>query len=159
MPADVRMATSDDIDRLVQVRFDYFAAENWEVSPEKHRMIETSLRRYYSNHLNTGFFAFFVEMGGELASVAFLAISEKPANLSFSTGRIGTVYNVLTYPGHRRKGYATGVMNALIREAEKQNLSYLELFASEAGKPLYQKLGFREPSRPDPHTEMRLPLL
>lgn len=158
MPETVRMASPHDIDKLVSVRFDYFAAEGWEISREQREVIETNLRQYFANYLNTDFFAALVEVDGTIAAVAFLAISAKPANLSFPTGKTGTVLNVLTYPEHRKRGYATRAMQALIDEARRQNLSYIELTASESGKPLYQKLGF-ELSKPYPHfTDMKLPL-
>ena len=149
----------DDIDNLIKVRFDYFAVEKWEVSSERHDMIENNLRWYYLKYLNTDFHAALVEIDNEIASVAFLAISAKPANLTFPTGKTGTVLNVLTYPEHRKKGYATTTMNLLLDEANRQGLSYVELSASQAGKSLYQKLGFKE-SKPSEHfTQMTLSLL
>lgn len=153
------MASLDDIDNLVKVRFDYFAAEKWEVSPERHEIIENSLRQYYLKYLNTDFYVAFVEVDSEIASVAFLAISNKPANLSYPTGRIGTIFNVLTYPKYRKRGYATCTMNLLLAEAKKQNLSYIELSASEVGKSLYQKLGFKESISSAHFTNMKLSLL
>ena len=153
------MACLDDLDDLVKVRFDYFAAERWEVSPEQHEIIEKNLRQYYSKYLNTDFYAAFVEVDNEIASVAFLAISNKPASLSFPTGRTGTVLNVLTYLKYRKKGYATSTMNLLLDEAKKQGLSYVELSASESGKLLYQKLGFKESKSSAHFTEMKLSLL
>ena len=155
---NVRMAALNDIDSLIKVRFDYFAAEVWQLTSEQHEVIENSLRQYYPKHLNIDFFAAFVEAGSEIASAAFLAISEKPANLSFPTGKVGTVLNVFTYPEYRKKGYASSTMNALICEAKKQNLSYIELSASQSGKPLYEKLGFKEITSGH-FTDMKLSLL
>ena len=156
LAANIRRASFDDIDNLVKVRFDYFAAEKGEVSPEQRRIIEKNLREYFSKYLNTDFYAVFAEVENQIASVAFLAISNKPANLSFPTGRTGTVLNVLTYPEYRNKGYAASTMNVLLDEAKKQGLSYVELSASESGKSLYQKLGFEE-SKPKAHfTAMKL---
>lgn len=40
--------------------------------------------------------------------------------------------------------YATSTMSVLIKEAKRQNLSYIELSASASGKQLYDKLGFQE---------------
>ena len=153
------MASLNDIDTLVKVRFDYFAAENLEVSTEQHRIIENNLRQYYSKYLNTDFYAAFVEIDNEIVSVAFLAVSNKPANLSFPTGKTGTIFNVLTYPEYRNRGYATSIMKLLLDEAKKQDLSYVDLSSSESGKSLYQKLGFKE-SKPSAHfTNMKLSLL
>jgi len=159
LSVNIRMASLDDIDDLVKVRFDYFSAENWEVSSEQCKVIETSLRQYYLKYLDTDFFAAIVEVDGRIASVAFLAISNKPANLSFPSGRTGTVFNVLTYPEFRKRGYATSTMNLLIDQAKKQNLSFIELSASALGKPLYQKLGFNETKPSEHFINMKLSLL
>jgi len=153
------MASLNDIDTLVKARFDYFAAENWQVSLEQREAIETNLREYYSKYLNTGFFATLAEEDGEITSVAFLAISTRPANLSFPTGKIGTILNVLTYPEYRKRGYATSTMGALIFEARNQNVSYIELLSSESGKSLYQKLGFVESVKSEHFIDMKLSLL
>lgn len=142
---NVRMATLNDVDMLLKVRFDYFAAEKWELTEPESISISTQLQQYYPKHLNHDFFAAIVEDdNGNIASTAFLVIFEKPANLSWPTSKTGLILNVLTYPEYRRMGCATNAMNLLIEEAKRQNLSYLELTASPLGKPLYKKLGFQE---------------
>ena len=155
----IRMASLDDIDTLVEARFAYFAAEGWEVSPAQQERIEANLCAYYLAHMNVDFFAAFVEEQGEVASVAFLAVSARPANPSFPTGKVGMILNVLTYAKHRRKGYATQAMEALIGEARNQNLSYIELSASPAGRPLYERLGFVKALKSEHFTDMKLSLL
>lgn len=155
----VRMATLKDVDILVKARFDYFAAEKWELSSDEKTVIGTQLQQYYPEHLDRDFFAAFVEDDeGIIASTAFLLISERPANLSWPTGKTGMILNVHTYPEYRRKGYATSIMNLLIEEAKRQNLSYIELSASPHGKPLYEKLGFQALGSSD-FTDMKLSLL
>jgi GNAT superfamily N-acetyltransferase len=93
-----------------------------------------------------------------IVSTAFLVIFEKPANLSWPTGKTGMILNVLTYPQYRRMGYAINTMNLLIEKAKQQNLSYIELSASDLGKPLYKNLGFQE-LEPSHFTEMKMSLL
>jgi len=159
LSVNIRIAELDDIDNLVKARFDYFAAEKWDVSFEQHEVIEKNLREYYSKHLNNDFFVALVEVDNEIASIAFLAVSAKPANLSFPTGKTGTVLNVLTYPNYRKKGYATMSMNLLIEIAKAQSLSYVELSASESGKSLYQRLGFKEKEASEHFIGMKLSLM
>lgn len=141
----VRFANHDDFDKLIRVRFDYFTADNYELTDEMRKRINTQLAEYYEKHLNNDFFAALVEDDdGKLAATAFLVISDMPANTLCPTGRYGKVLNVLTYEQYRRKGYATAAMKMLIEEAKRQNLSYMELSASEMGKGVYKKLGFQE---------------
>lgn len=155
----IRFADRNDIQKLIQVRFDYFSNEKFVIKDDQKEKITLQLREYYAAHLNQDFFAAFAEEDdGTIVSTAFLTVIEKPANLNFPTGKTGLILNVLTYPEHRRKGYATQVLNILIEEARKHNLSYMELSASESGKPLYQKLGFEEPN-PNGFTPMKLSLM
>ena len=157
MSIKIRLASVDDIENLIKVRFDYFDIEKWEVSAIQHIEIENSLREYFTKYLNTDFFAAFVEVEDKIASVAFLSISYKPANLSFPTGKTGTIFNVLTYPKYRKNGYATTIMNFLLDIAKTKNLSYVDLTATKLGKPIYEKLGFTEEE--SKYTKMKLSLL
>jgi predicted GNAT family acetyltransferase len=153
------MANLNDIAKLIKVRFDYFATENWEVTNKISEQIRTQLQSYYSKHMNDDFFAAFVEdEDGNVVSTAFLVIVEKPANLSWPTGKTGTILNVLTYSDYRNKGYATMALNLLIDIAKKQDVSFIDLSASELGRSLYKKLGFQEKGSSH-FTEMRKYLL
>lgn len=141
----VRFADIKDNDKLVKVIFDYFAAENYDISDDMGAMIKSKLVEYYKKHLNDDLFIALVEDDdGNIASSAFLAITEMPASLSCPTGIYGKIFNVLTYPRYRKKGYATAALNLLIEEAKKRKLSYIEISASEMGRPVYKKLGFQE---------------
>lgn len=153
-----RFAATSDINTLIRVRFDYFSAEDWTLTDGKMAMIRSQLQQYYQERLNRDFFAVFAENNDRaIVSVAFLVISEKPANLSFPTGKTGMLLNVLTYPEFRSMGYATQVLNLLIDKAKEENLSFIQLSASESGRTLYEKLGF---IKSESHfTEMKLPLL
>lgn len=154
-----RFADYNDIDKLITVRFDYFATENLEITDDLRDMINYQLLQYFEKHLNDDLFAALIEDdNGNVVSSAFLVITEMPANLSWPTGRIGKILNVLTYPSYRKKGYATAAMNLLIEEAKKKDLSYIELSASDLGKPLYKKLGFIEKNSSQ-FTPMKLTLL
>ena len=159
MDINMRMATIDDIDKLVKARFDYLEDDKVEMTFEQRLIIEVNLQQYFSSHLGTNdFFAVLVEHDDQIISLAFLAISEKPPNEFFPTGKVGTLLNVFTYPEYRKKGLATNMINTLIKEAKQQNLSYIELSSSESGKPLYKKFGFEE-LKPSKYTEMKLSLL
>lgn len=158
MEEAIRLATADDIDKLIRLRFDFFAEENVNISTGMYAMFESNLRQYYARRLNNGFFAALAEVDQKIAAAAFMAVTEKPPNLCFPTGKTGTILNVLTYPKYRKKGYATRVMDLLIEVAKKNNLSYLELSATEQGKELYKKLGFKERGARR-FTDMKLSLL
>ncbi|MBQ2326564.1 MAG: GNAT family N-acetyltransferase, partial [Clostridia bacterium] len=78
------------------------------------------------------------------------------ANRWHPNGRTATVLNVFTWPDHRRKGYAEGLMHMLMDYAATLDLSYVDLQAAPQAKHLYEKLGFIVP--PSKNTPMRCPM-
>ncbi|MCL2807043.1 MAG: GNAT family N-acetyltransferase [Coriobacteriia bacterium] len=158
MTVKLKMAANSEIEMLIQARLDFFDDQGFDMDSESRTAIKGSLKSYFNQHLGDDFFAALIVDAGNIVSVAFLVVAEKPASPVFPTGKTGTILNVLTYPEHRRKGYALMTMGKLIEEAQQQDLSYLELRASELGKALYQKLGFEE-IEPSRMSNMRLPLL
>ena len=154
----IRLAEPGDLENYIRVRFDYFAAEGWTAADDLKADIRVQLTDYYKAHLNQDFYAAFAVADGAVVSAAFLTINEMPANIATPTGKYGVIRNVLTYPEHRRKGYSTKVLELLIQKAKDENLSCLQLSASEMGKPVYERLGFKPSVKPG-FTDMMLPLL
>ena len=62
--------------------------------------------------------------------------------LLFKTGDVVGIHQIGVPADHQGKGYATQMMRFLIQCAEKWQADYVVLQASEAGRPVYQKLGF-----------------
>ena len=63
---------------------------------------------------------------------------------SFITGKTGTVLNVYTKPEYRKKGYAKKLMNMMLEDAKAENVSIIELKATEDGYSLYRSVGFED---------------
>lgn len=151
----IRTAHQGDIELLVRLRMDYIIADYGEISPTDRKNILARLPGYFWKGLeDKSFLAVLAEVDGDVVSVAYLAICNKPASVVFPTGKIGTLLNVLTYPQHRRKGYAFLVVSRLVEEARKLGVDSIDLTATQEGKSLYDQLGFQESTRP----EMRLRL-
>ena len=62
--------------------------------------------------------------------------------LLFKTSNIVGIHQIGVPADHQGKGYATQMMRFLIQYAQKWQADYAVLQASEAGRPVYQKLGF-----------------
>jgi len=149
-------ATLDDTELLLKLRIDYLLDDGKSPTPSEVELIKNKFREYlYKWLVNDGFFAFVAEKNNAPCSTAFLSIVERPPRNAAASYLVGTVYNVYTYPQHRRKGIATMVMTALLHEAKMLNVASIDLLATDAGKPLYKKLGFQEIND---YTSMRLKL-
>ena len=145
---EVRIATKADIASLVALRLEYLRADYSVLPKEVEQVLRAQLPLYFSRHLGKDCHVYLAEEHQSAVSYAFLIVLEKPANPTFPTGKVGTVMNVYTRPVYRRRGFACALLEQLISDARKMDLSYLELKATEQGLHLYQRLGFnREISR------------
>ena len=102
----LREADIDDVLLLTQLRFTYLREDRGSLTEDEEAALNKSLPDYFRRNIGTMFFAYIAEVNGKAVSTAYLAISEKPANPAFITGKIGTILNVYTHPAYRRKGYA-----------------------------------------------------
>jgi GNAT superfamily N-acetyltransferase len=68
------------------------------------------------------------------------------------SGEVGYVFNVVTEPGYRRRGYSRAAMRALLDWYRERGIISVDLRASPPGEPLYRELGFA----PTAATAMRL---
>ena len=148
-----RIATEKDIDLLVQLRIDYLLDQNTLESLGNMEVLKDSLQAYFTpSFAKNEFMAIIAEDENTVYSTAFLSIADRPPRTSNEPSRIGTVYNVYTYPQFRKQGIATNVMKALLDEAKNLDICAVDLYASSDGKPLYEKLGFKIPF----HTYMKI---
>ena len=147
-----RIATEKDIDLLVQLRIDYLLDQNSMENLGDIEALKDLLRAYFtSTFAKNEFVAIIAEDENAVYSTAFLSIADRPPRTSNEPSRIGTVYNVYTYPQFRKQGIATKVMKTLLDDAKNFNICAVDLYASNDGKKLYDKLGFKVPY----HTYMK----
>ena len=148
---ELRRATISDTETLIRLRIAFLTDGGYRSEGEDLAALEERLRAYFESAIPTGeFAAVFAEEAGEIASVAYLSVSRRYSRRVEAIVPCGMIYNVFTPVAYRRRGLATLVLKELLRISEELDLDSVELLASEAGKPLYEKLGFAEPS----HTYM-----
>jgi len=151
----IRRLTYADMDLLIRLRIDFLQEAGMAFDEEALLAMQQKCREFFVKSLRKKtFIAFVAQHGEEILSVAFLAIHEHPPRRAFEPFRVGTVYNVLTYPVYRRRGIATKVLTALLNEARAMGIPSVDLLATQDGAPLYETLGFR----PISHTPMRIAL-
>ncbi len=137
-------ALDKDIEELVRLRLAYLQEDLGEISEPDLQSLKEALPQYFRKHLNQDLFVYIAREEEEIFACAFLLVVEKPMSPMFMTGKTGTVLNVYTKPEHRKKGYARQLMNALLEDAKANELSVVELKATEDGYHLYQSVGFED---------------
>ena len=126
------------------MRLAYLAEDHGTLDPADEARIRRDLPGYYRRHLNGDLTAFVAREGDELVGCALLLAVEKPMSPAFINGRTGTVLNVYTRPEYRDRGYARRLMEMLMEEAAAQDMSAVELKATDMGHGLYKALGFED---------------
>ncbi len=139
---DVEQANTADIDELVGLRIAYLTEDNGALDADDEEAINRGLPSYYEAHLGRDLYVYVIREGQAIISCAFLIVVDKPMSPAFMSGRTGLVLNVYTRPKSRRRGYARRVMEALLADAQRMDLSVVELQATENGYPLYLSVGF-----------------
>ncbi len=89
--------------------------------------------------------AWIAEAGGEPVACALLVWWITPPTTLMRVRRRGFVSSVYTRPGFRRQGISRRLMERLIADARALRIDRLILWATDIGRPLYERLGF-EPS-------------
>lgn len=137
-------ADIDDLDTFVKLRIEYLREDHGTIPQEKLTKISEKLPVYFRKHLNNDLFVYMAKSENEVVSCCFLIVTEKPSNLSFINGAVGTVMNVYTKPEYRRHGLAGKLLKMLISDSEKMGLDFVELKATDSGYNLYKSIGFED---------------
>ena len=91
-----------------------------------------------------GSYITYLAMDGERAAgvggVCLFQVSPSSANL---TGRTAFLINIYTRPAYRRQGIGMEILDRLVQAAREAGAGLVTLEATAAGRPLYEKYGFR----------------
>ncbi len=85
---------------------------------------------------------------GALAACATGTVEHRLPGPDSPLGLVGHVFNVVTDPDLRRRGYSRACMTALLAWYRERGVRKIDLNASVAGEPLYASLGFTRNAAP-----------
>lgn len=145
-----RLATPADADELVRLRAVMLRAfenpdwnDDWR-EPARRTLIDQLGRA------DPTLAAFVVARpGGDgLAACAVGNVERRLGNPYNQSGLVGYVYNVVTDPDMRRRGYSRACLTALLGWFRERGVGAVDLRTSADGEPLYQSLGFRRSAEP-----------
>jgi len=86
--------------------------------------------------------------GEVVAGAGILLLRWPPGPSAISGERIAYVYNVYTEPGHRKRGLARSVMDAVHAWCKANGVAAVALNAAPAAQHLYESQGYRPAPSP-----------
>lgn len=143
----IRRATVADLASLVELRLAFDRELAGELGADRVVAHEEAVRAYLESHLPDGrFLAWVAETaGGILVGMAGMVVIDRPPHPRSRRPGEGFVYNVYAVPGWRRRGVARRLMEAVIDHARALRLRRVLLRTSDAGRGIYDALGFVDP--------------
>jgi len=149
----IRTATSADIPVLLHHRLSMW----WDMGRRDEAVLEQmkiAARKYFSSAVPDGSYQGFlaVNESGEVVGGGGIVISPWPGSFQQEKPRRAMILNMYVEKPYRRRGIARALMEEMIDWCRKEEFGYVALHASDEGRPLYERLGFRATN------EMRLDL-
>jgi len=148
----IREATAADMDTIMRHRRQMFIDMGYKDESALNAMKSTSVPFIRACLASGSFREWFVEMGGKVVAGGGLIVLEFPSSPRDQSTRRAWIINMYTEPEYRGRGLATSLMETMIIWCREQGFKWVSLHASDAGRSLYEALGFK------PTNEMRLML-
>ena len=149
----IRLAKSSDIPDLVRLRRLMF---RWMGFTDEESLDKNDLanEQYFIKNIpNGGFIGWLAQIDKEkTVGCGGLVIDQHPPGPSNLSGKIGYIMNISVDPEFRHQGVAKEILKTILLYLKINNITVSTLHASEMGKSLYEKTGYK------PTNEMRLQL-
>lgn len=136
-----RKASLADTAILVEIRKKQLRDEGIEPNIN----IDKELTAFFDDKLADGsLIEWVVEYNEEIIATAAIIFYQFPPSYTNKTGWKGYITNMYTKDNYRKQGIATLLMDKLVEEAKGRGIKNLWLGASQLGRPVYEKYGFRQ---------------
>jgi GNAT superfamily N-acetyltransferase len=140
----IRRAEPGDCDIILHHRRSMFQHMNEGTAEELDRTVQIARPWLITALSNGNYQGWLAENGeGEVVAGAGVVILSWPASPKNPENRRALIVNVFTEPEFRGQGLARRLMLTVLGWLKEQGFHMAALHASDAGKHLYEKLGFR----------------
>lgn len=138
----VRKAKPTDVDALVRLRAEMFAAMD---VADTEGVWQTQAHRWFRARIDDEHYCFVVvEVDGRVVSCAVAAVRDAAPSPGVPEGRDILISNVCTEPGYRGHGHGQAAFDAVMTWARHAGVGRAELMATAFGRAMYERAGFRE---------------
>lgn len=140
-----RKAISADIENLIRLRIAFLK----EVQKPETRQIDdatlkVALRTYFTLSLtNDSFVAWLAVYEDEIVATSGLCFNQIAPGFTLPDGKVAYILNIFTLPEWRGQGLGKQIFDHILQEAKDRGYKRISLHATEDGRAIYEKFGFR----------------
>ncbi len=139
---DIRIATRDDIERLMNIRLEMLKTVNG--LPEDYGFSDEIINESRDYFLNGDHITVLALDGGTVIGCASMSFIRIMPTFYHPTGKRAHLMNVYTRREYRSQGIARRMVELLIGKTWERGATEISLDATALGRPLYEKLGFTD---------------
>ncbi len=140
----VRRATPADLDTLVTFRVALFTEMGQITSDADAARLAALSRSFFADALPAGsFMGWLAEAEASAVASGGAVRFQRPPSPANPSGNEVYIMNMYTRPDWRGKGAATVLLEAIITEVRATDARRIWLHATEAGRAVYERAGFR----------------
>lgn len=148
----LRLATLADLAVVMHHRREMFIDMGYKDETSLRAMEATSTAFLKAGLADGSYRGWLAETEEGIVAGGGVVLLDFPSSPRDPSPRRAYIINMYTEPGFRRRGLAKLILEEMIRWCREQGFAWVALHASDAGRHLYETLGFK------PTNEMRLPL-
>lgn len=139
-----KRATLADLEILTETRIMVLRAANKLSDDVDMTEVKEQSYEYYKNALrDDNHVAYLVYDEKEFVGAGGVSFFQVMPTFHNPTGRKAYIMNMYTKSEYRRQGIAYKTLDLLVEEAKKKGISVISLEATDMGRPLYEKYGFK----------------
>ncbi len=139
---EYKTATASDIDLLMSSRLEMLKVVN--SLDEDYQYSDEIIRESRDYFLNGDQVTVLAMDGDKVIGCASMSFMRIMPTFSHPTGKRAHLMNVYTSKEYRRQGIAEKMVKMLIDITWQRGATEISLDATESGRPLYEKLGFKD---------------
>ncbi len=143
MNLEYAIATPDDIPNIVELKIKMFTEFGYEqyLAEDASTLITNDYLKLYEQNLAIHFL---VRINNTIAGMVGAFIKSDLPYRYFCSGQYGFIGDVYTEPAYRGQGISTKLNRRALDWLKNYGVSDVRLLASDAGRPLYERLGFSQ---------------
>jgi GNAT superfamily N-acetyltransferase len=140
-----RKAVISDAEKLAEIRSIFLKEANDVPSEEARIIIEQANLEYLRQALYDNTFISWVALDNkEIIATSGLSFSVIPPLYRIPDGKVAFIMNMYTFPLYRNLGIGTELFKKIVEEAKQLGYKKITLFATDMGRPIYEKYGFED---------------